>query len=464
MQKNLLLKAAIVLGLMLLIAVPLIMIQATIGERISFHHAAVQSIADDSVSTQTLTGPVLILPYTDDFDEKEAYTDGKIKRTKVTHHPADKRLLLFPTMLTVAGAVQTKRRYRGIHQVLTYTSVAAISGEFSVPSKTAVAPDDPTSTVIFGTRLAALSIRDVRGIRKLSALDVDGQAFVFNPGTELKTMKNGVHAALPLPSMATDSIWHFNFKLEMDGMERLSITPIANNSQVTLRSNWPHPQFGGNFLPVAASRIVNADGFSASWSISSLASSAQQQLANLESGTVEHAKDDVGVSLQQTDVSFIEPINNYSQADRAVKYGMLFVALTFVGFFLFEALKQLPVHPIQYILVGLALALFFLLLTSLSEHLHFATAYLIASTACIALIGFYLSFVMNNWRHGFGFGAALTVLYGALCGLLQSESNALVLGSGLLFVVLGTIMVWTRRVNWYQIGKPVTISGDVQKS
>ena len=157
--------------------------------------------------------------------------------------------------------------------------------------------------------------------------------------------------------------------------------------------------------------------------------------------------------LDSFSVAFIEPINVYSQADRAVKYGMLFVALTFAAFFLFEVLKSLPIHPVQYTLVGLALALFFLLLVSLSEHINFVHAYLIAGAACITLIGIYLSYALHSWKRGMGFGTALTLLYGVLFGLLQSESNALIMGSILLFAVLSAIMLVTRKVDWYQLGK-----------
>ena len=145
-------------------------------------------------------------------------------------------------------------------------------------------------------------------------------------------------------------------------------------------------------------------------------------------------------------------MNIYTQADRASKYGLLFVLLTFVGFFMFELIKQLPIHPIQYGLVGLAIAIFFLLLVSLSEHVEFALAYLVSSVACIGLLGVYLSAVLRSARRGAGFAAMLGLLYATLYGLLVSEDNALVLGAGLLFVILATIMLVTRKVDWYQLG------------
>ena len=244
----------------------------------------------------------------------------------------------------------------------------------------------------------------------------------------------------------------FNFELGLDGIERQHFVPVAKNSQIQIKSNWPHPQFGGRFLPSPKNRQIDANGFNVAWSISSLATNAQTQLSTIEG----EFKVPDSAPLGQVDrfsVGFIEPVNVYTQSDRATKYGLLFVALTFAAFFIFEILKSLPIHPVQYLLVGLSLVIFFLLLVGLAEHIAFLAAYLIASAACIALTSFYLAHVLHDARRGIGFGVALTVLYGALFGLLSSENNALVMGSILLFAVLAAIMVATRKVDWYQVGK-----------
>jgi inner membrane protein len=207
---------------------------------------------------------------------------------------------------------------------------------------------------------------------------------------------------------------------------------------------------------------VSGRGFNAQWEVSSLASNAQAQflagktLPSLD--TQRHARDaDSGLETGGIDavaVALVDPVNIYSQADRASKYGLLFVLLTFVGFFMFELIKQLPIHPVQYGLVGLALAIFFLLLVSLSEHIAFHWAYLAASVACIGLLGFYLSAVLRSAGRGIAFAAMLATLYAALYGLLVSEDNALVLGSGLLFVILAALMVVTRKIDWYRAATP----------
>ena len=232
-------------------------------------------------------------------------------------------------------------------------------------------------------------------------------------------------------------------------------SPIARDNRFSLQSSWPDPIFGGDFLP--RTRTVDAKGFRARWEVSSLATSAQSDyLASpdasklLQLGATRGA-DQMTDAIDAVGVTLFDAVDAYTLADRATKYGILFVLLTFVGFFMFELIKQLPIHPIQYGLVGLALAIFFLLLVSLSEHIRFGIAYLVSAAACIGLLGFYLSAVLRSTTRGLGFAAMLATLYAALYGVLISEDNALVLGAGLLFLVLATIMVVTRKVDWYAL-------------
>jgi inner membrane protein len=249
-----------------------------------------------------------------------------------------------------------------------------------------------------------------------------------------------------------------SLKFTLEGTESLAIAPLAKRNVIRIASPWPHPLFNGDFLP--RNRDINDKGFRAEWEISSLATNAQAQylggarvpgMAPAGSVDAEHM-DQAVTGLDAIGVSLVEPVNIYTQADRASKYGILFVVLTFVGFFMFELIKQLRIHPIQYGLVGLALAIFFLLLVALSEHIEFGQAYLAASVACIGLLGYYVSHVLRSLLRGLGFAAMLATLYGALYGLLISEDNAMVLGAGLLFLILAAIMIVTRKIDWYSVG------------
>ena len=450
MQKALLLKTLIVIGLMLAIGVPLMMIQSTIAERTRFREEAVQSISADSVREQMLVGPLLILPYTESYDEEQVI-DAASKQTKLINRIFNRRLVVFPNELQIQGEIDTYNRHRGIRKVLAYSAQHVISGNFILP-KTDIQHEKPGSVITPGKPFIALGVNDVRGIHDIPKINWNGRQVEFQQGSNLASFRSGLHAPLEPADISVPGPVKFTFQLGLDGIERLKFVPVAKNNQVTLRSKWPHPQFNGRFLPLPNARKIDKNGFDAVWNISALATNTQQQLLCIEQSL--KAGDSVASEkLDDFGVALVEPINIYSQADKAIKYGLLFVGLTFAAFFLFELLKQLPIHPVQYTLIELALALFFLLLVSLSEHMQFIHAYATASGACVALIGFYLTHVLRNWMRGFGFGIGLTVLYGVLYGLLNSETNALVMGSLLLFAILSAIMIVTRKIDWYQVGR-----------
>jgi inner membrane protein len=231
---------------------------------------------------------------------------------------------------------------------------------------------------------------------------------------------------------------------------------------MALAANWPHPSFGGRFLPLT--REVRDTQFSANWDVSALATKAPvdfargaalcEPAADADADVVSRSatplpKENACVDLFS--VSFIDPINPYSLSDRAIKYGILFVGLSFVAVGMLEVLRRLRVHPMQYLLVGCAISIFFLLLLSLSEHLAFGLSYAVAAGACVALLGFYARYLLGGWRAGVGFGAGIAALYGVLYLLLQMEQTALVIGSALLFGVLAAVMVATRKLDWYAL-------------
>jgi inner membrane protein len=211
-----------------------------------------------------------------------------------------------------------------------------------------------------------------------------------------------------------------------------------------MRADWPHPSFQGVFLP--AKHEIAADGFHAQWRVSRYAAQGAERL-----GSCERVKPCPALLAQEIGVSFIEPVGVYLRLERASKYGFLFIGLTFIAFLLYELFQRLPIHPMQYALVGLALAMFFLLLTALSEHLAFALAYCAATLACVGLVGVYVGYVVRKALAGLGFAAVLAGLYGALYMLLTAEDYALLAGSLLLFALLAALMLATRKVDWYRL-------------
>jgi inner membrane protein len=275
-----------------------------------------------------------------------------------------------------------------------------------------------------------LGISDPKGIRAAQAPRIGGERRDFEPGSGDALLAGGLNVPLPQVQASAQGAeaLEFAFSLEIAGLESFAIAPFGADTTVAMRADWPHPSFQGQFLPAAHS--VHAGGFSADWRISKFATQG---------------------SGQQLGVSLIEPAGLYQRLERASKYGFLFIGLTFAAFLLLELLRRLAIHPIQYAFVGLALAMFFLLLVALSEHIVFAWAYALATLACVTLISAYLARVLRSTALGLAFGGSLAGLYGALFALLQAEDFSLLGGAALLFALLAAVMLATRRVDWYAL-------------
>ncbi|HAA40998.1 MAG TPA: cell envelope integrity protein CreD, partial [Pseudomonas sp.] len=338
----------------------------------------------------------------------------------------------------------TELRARGIYQARLFHADNRISGRFELPAQLGITED--FADYRFEPAFLAMGISDIRGIENALKLELGSQRLEFEPGSQVDWLGEGVHVALPEQDSRKPAVVDFAFDLRLQGTEQLQVVPVGKTSQVSLASNWPHPSFIGNFLP--AQREVTDNGFTANWQTSFFSTNLEQALQTCLDG--QGCND---FNNRSFGVNFIDPVDQYLKSDRAIKYALLFIALTFAGFFLFEVLKSLAVHPVQYALVGVALAFFYLLLLSLSEHLGFALAYLISASACVLLIGFYVCHVLRSVAHGLGFSAGLAALYGLLYGLLSAEDYALLMGSLLLFGLLGTVMVLTRKLDWYGVGK-----------
>lgn len=459
---RLLLKLMFVFGMTIAIMIPLLLIRGTISERQAYRAQAVDNIARSSAGAQAFSGPVLVVPYTEIVEVEEKNDKGEVIR-KVKRDGESGRWTFFPERLDVQGKLIPNTRRLGLHEVRVYELQALARAGFDVRIP---ADENPELPRRIGQPWLGYGIADVRGLAGTPQLRIGGGEVALEEGFGSRD-GGGLHVRLATPVAGAQLKLDTRLDFKLAGTESLALVPLARSNVFRLESAWPHPRFGGDFLPRQPG--VSEKGFNAQWEVSSLASNAQAQF--LAGKTLPAMASDRGYArgdggnapafdtsgIDAVGVSLVDPVNIYSQADRASKYGLLFVVLTFVGFFMFELIKQLPIHPVQYGLVGLALAIFFLLLVSLSEHIAFQWAYLTASVACIGLLGFYLSAVLRSVARGVGFAAMLATLYAALYGLLVSEDNALVLGSGLLFVILAAIMVITRKVDWYQLaaGRPL---------
>jgi len=442
MQRPLLWKCLLLSVLGLVLMLPLGMIERTISERSYYRSEAVRSIAASTAGPQTLIGPILAIPVREDYDEEVPVGRDEEGRVRIIRRSRTQVLTVLPKRLEVDGSLGVERRAYGIHEASVFELQGSLKGSFDPPTEADLPTRGRNSVLTWGKPSLVLGIDDVRGLSGEPKVKVGESDLAVARGTGPSGLKSGFHAELAAAGLPTKPLG-FRVDLKLAGTESIAIAPLAEMTTAELRGNWPHPSFGGGFLP--RERQVGNDGFRARWSVSSLAADIQRDALGGKEGR------NLGDNAVFR-VRLIDPVDIYQQATRAVKYGVLFIVLIFAGFFAFETIKALPIHPIQYLLVGLAIAVFFLLLVSLSEHLAFAWSYLAAAAASIALITIYLAAVLRGWRPGLSAGSALGLLYGALFGVLRSEQNALLLGSLLLFVVLAALMLGTRKVDWYAVG------------
>ena len=445
MQRALFLKALSILLLALLLMVPLSMVHRLVLERQNYLAQASVDIANSYAGPQTMVGPILIVPYDEEYRANEL--DPKTEKWHEVWRRQAKQVLIFPDTLNLSGNVDTSVKKRGLFPARVYATQAQIDGTLTLPAELPFERRERDSRIIVGQAYVSLGVSDPRGLAGAPRLEIDGRTVAFAQGARLAGQPTGIHAPLRIAANGKAQTLPYTLKLDLTGTERIGFVPVAGETRIDLQSSWPHPSFSGRFLPDPKTQSVTESGFKAQWRVAALATSAQQQIIQIANGTA--CKD--SQCLDTLDVRFLDPVNIYTLADRAIKYDVLFIGLTFAAFFLFEVMKRLPVHPAQYTLVGLALAMFFLLLLALSEHMAFGIAYLIAASACVGLVTFYLAGVLGGWLRGLGFGALLAALYGALYGLLNSEDNALLMGALLLFGVLGLAMWLTRKFDWYRL-------------
>ena len=460
MKFPLLSKAAALLAVFVLLTLVLMRIETLVDERRMRQQQALASVEQSLAGPQTLLGPLLHRSCSEEWDVVQGV--GKERQTSTQRRSFV--LSSAPQELQVSGELQAERRYRGLFKVNGYSGQMGLDASW--PTLEALQPvrEQVGSRLHCGPTRLMLSLSDVRGLRQAQVL-LDGQAAAVEPGTEFPAHASGLHAVLSEARTAqAGTPFTAKLTLELLGTAQLALVPAAGQTRWKLRSDWPHPSFIGRFLP--QQREVTDQGFQARWAVNSLASSAARDalrsgrvcnstpIAQLEAGEAQFLPAPANkehTCLDTLGLAFIDPVNPYVLSDRAIKYATLFIVLTFACVALTEVLSRRRVHPVQYTLLGLALALFFLLLLSLSEHLGFAQSYAVASLACLGLLSFYARHMLGRWSAGLAFGAGVGLLYGALWVLLRMEQTALVVGSLLLFGVLSAVMVLTRKVDWYEL-------------
>jgi inner membrane protein len=429
-------------ALVLVLLIPLAMITGVLRERLGRRNEAVADITSSWGREQNVIGPVLGIPYQYTFKTvKEVPTpDGKVERREV-EETATGNAYFLPETLNVSGDVQTQKLHRGIYDAVVYRAQTILSGKFGAPDFGPLKID--LKDVQWKDAFVTIAINDLRGTREAIVLDWSSAKHSMLPGSQVPGYTTGATALLGSDQPIGTEI-QFSIPLDFNGSEGIFFAPFGVQNDATLRSNSPDVAFRGAFLP--SERSLRADGFDAKWKVSYYGRDYPQSWTS-RTGNERFTTQSVSNSL--FGAQFLPILDAYRYVERSIKYGVLFLVLVFTAFFLFEVTARQKIHPFQYLMVGAALSLFYLLLLSVSEFIGFSWAYLIAAVASTALITWYCHFFLGGGVRTFMIGAGLAGVYLFLYITLRQQDYALLMGAIALFVVLSIVMYVTRKVDWY---------------
>lgn len=404
------------------------MVKDIIHERSNLNYEANQEVRSKWAFAQTVTPPMISVPIVEEYikdDEKSYYTS--------MYH-------FLPETLEIASNVEPRKLKRGIYEVIVYNSDVNITGSFSIPEEF-----DPSDyfEVKWDEAFATVGITDLRGIKNNIILDWNGNPLTSDPGSKInKIINSGL--SFPLPNLKKESKGiNFNLEIDLQGSTNLAFIPTGKNTKLKMSSSWPDPSFVGDFLP--DSREITKDGFSADWEILQINRNFPQHWKNQEQ---------VNLTSNSTfGVNFILPSDAYQKSIRSIKYALMNIVLTFLIFFIVEIFTKIKIHPFQYIMVGLSIVLFYILLVSISEHLNFDNSYLISAFSIISMIYLYSLSVFKSLKFSLYLLGLSILNYGFIYITLQMTEYALVLGAISMTTILAVVMYTTRNINWYALGK-----------
>jgi len=414
--------------LALLMLIPLMQVRGLVHERRGLEIEARSNIAERWGGEQIVGGPVLVVPVRSQVHSDKGWT------TQVSRH------YLLPDLLHIDATLTTERRRYGIYETPVYIGDLAMRGQFRPEALAALT--DAGGEPVWDKAVLRVPVSDVRGIRSLSPLRIDGKELALGPGGEVAGM-SATEVAWPIDAQRGAAPIAFSLDMRVAGTASLRFVPLARQIEVAVAAPWPDPGFKGAFLP--ARHAIGASGFDAQWQVLDLNRSFGQHWQ--EGALAPHVLQASAFGLE-----LYQPAGTYQRNERAGKYGILFVALTFVALFLFDALGRWRVHPVQYLLVGLALCTFYVVLLALSEQIGFAAAYALAAIAVVTIVGGYAAAAARRRAAGGVLGALLALVYALLYGLVISEQYSLLMGAIALLAAVGALMYLTRGVDWYALG------------
>ena len=424
-------KVASIGFLVALLLIPTSMISGLVRERSSTRDEVIQEISQKWGDRQVITGPFLCVP----FESTEMEKNGKSK-SRILH------VNILPESLQISGQIVPHIRYRSIYEAVLYQTQIDISCRFSLPK-----PDQlsvPVEKFFFDKTTFSIGVTDMSGIKENITIQFNDQIFKGGPGLKTTDIAaSGVSCVVPLSpsSLKLD----FNTKLSLNGSQELQFIPVGEITSVQLTSEWTSPSFKGAFLP--ENPTLTDKGFSANWHILHLNRNFPQFWVGNQYQVHGSA---FGLKLLVT-------ADVYQKLTRIVKYALMFIIFTFSAFFLSEIIHQKRVHPIQYMLIGFAIVLFYALLLSISEHLNFNLSYALSALAITTIITGYSKAILRSYYFALTVFGIMVTLYGYLYIVLQLADYALVMGCIGLFLILATIMYITRKIDWYSLNEDMKL-------
>lgn len=437
-KSKLLVKVGVIALIILLLMIPAYQVQELVTERQTRQQEAVNEISSKWAGKQMINGPVLVLPF------YQLDKDARNNPVQVKHYA-----YFLPSDLNIQSSVTPKEKYRGMYKVMLYSTKVHLAGTFSDlhPERLKIAPE----SILWSEAFLRMNVSDLKGLNEELSFKWNNAPLTFSPGSPSDPYQSeGLTAPLNIAAINGIEGAKFSADLDLNGSQQLLFAPIGKSTAVQVQSQWPHPSFTGDALPQTTS--VKESGFIASWRSLSHKRDFPQQFRDDD-----RPSDKLyNFNASSFGVDLFVPVNAYQKTMRSVKYALLCIVLTFSAFFIIEMVNKKSVHPFQYGLIGLALILFYTLLLSFSEYIGFNPAYLVASLATIALIGWFVKGVLQSGRLSIILSAVLALMYGYVFTILQLQDFALLLGSIGLFLTLAIIISPAR-----SSGKPyalITIS------
>ncbi|MBP8824671.1 MAG: cell envelope integrity protein CreD [Flavobacteriales bacterium] len=433
LRRSMTFRAVVVAVLVLLLLIPLSMVEDLIWERENRKQEAITEVGASWGGSQVLTGPYISVPF--QATVRVDLENGRSEMREVTQFAH-----FLPERLELNSMLEPEKRHRGIYDVVVYKGKFSLRASF--PDLQHLLPSKSAALRWEEARLC-LGITDLRSIKKQVSAKVGAGELAFEPGLPSDDIAtSGLSVALPMDSAALGKAMDLQIALDLNGSGSFRVVPVGRTTSVQVRSTWPDPSFQGAFLP--DSSTVDAKGFNAHWTVLHLNRPYPQEFTG--SRNMELGESAFGADL-------ILPVDDYQKSTRATKYGVMLIVLVFLVFFFVEVLQRLRIHPIQYLLVGFALCIFYTLLVALSEHIGFGAAYVASAVAVIALVVFYARSVFKVAKATQLLALVMLLVFGFMFTVINQEDYALLIGSIGLFIVLAVVMALSRKIDWDTSGE-----------